>query len=58
MFFIAIFLVVMPILIRKADYNCSDFKSQAEAQKMFEKNDTDVYHLDSDQDGVVCESLK
>ncbi len=44
----------------KNTYNCSSFKSQKEAQAVFDacggvKND--VHKLDKDGDGVVCESL-
>lgn len=44
------------------DYNCADFKSQPEAQQVYDRcktlgTDMDVYHLDGDKDGVVCESL-
>lgn len=44
------------------DYNCSDFKSQPEAQQVYDRCKTlgtnmDVYHLDGDKDGIVCESL-
>jgi len=41
-------------------YNCSSFKTQAEAQHVFElcgNNKNDVHKLDSDGDGRVCESL-
>lgn len=42
------------------EYNCSDFKTQPEAQAFFEKaggpsNDTN--RLDGDKDGIACESL-
>ena len=36
-------------------YNCSDFNSQEEAQKIFEQCKTDVHDLDRDNDGVACE---
>ena len=36
-------------------YNCSDFNSQKEAQKIFEQCKTDVHDLDRDNDGVACE---
>lgn len=41
-------------------YNCTDFKTHAEAQALFEccggaKND--IHRLDSDGDGLACESL-
>jgi endonuclease YncB( thermonuclease family) len=37
------------------DYDCSDFSSQAQAQKFLLAGDP--YGLDSDGDGVACESL-
>lgn len=42
-------------------YNCTDFKTQAEAQTVFTAcggPTTDIHKLDSDGDGFVCESLK
>lgn len=44
------------------DYNCPDFKSQPEAQQVYDRCKTlgtnmDVYRLDGDKDGMVCESL-
>jgi hypothetical protein len=36
-------------------YNCSDFKTQKEAQKVFEECKTDVHDLDRDNDGAACE---
>ena len=40
------------------NYNCSDFKTQGEAQEVFEAcGGEDVYGLDRDKDGLVCESL-
>ncbi|MBI5456798.1 thermonuclease family protein [Candidatus Kaiserbacteria bacterium] len=41
-------------------YNCASFSMQKEAQAAFEScggNANDVHKLDSDKDGVVCESL-
>jgi len=42
-------------------YNCSDFSTQAEAQRVYlfclAKVGTDIHRLDSDDDGVACESL-
>ena len=40
------------------DYNCSDFKTQAEAQRMFDAYPGDPFRLDRDHDGIACESLK
>lgn len=39
------------------DYNCSDFASQEEAQKIYDQCGTDVNGLDRDKDGLVCEAL-
>ena len=46
----------------KMDYNCSDFKTQSEAQDVYARCQTlgknmDVFRLDGDKDGMVCESL-
>lgn len=40
------------------DYNCSDFKTWAEAQKVFDSNKGDIYGLDKDGDGIACEGLR
>lgn len=46
----------------KLDYNCSDFKTQAEAMTVYKRcgelgKNMDVFRLDGDKDGLVCESL-
>jgi len=41
-------------------YNCSDFPTHNEAQKVFEQCggiNNDIHKLDSDKDGIACESL-
>ena len=41
-------------------YNCSDFKTEVEAQEVFETCggiNNDVHKLDKDKDGKACESL-
>ena len=41
-------------------YNCDDFSTQAEAQKVFEYCGgvgNDIHRLDGDKDGLACESL-
>lgn len=41
-------------------YNCTDFKTQKEAQTVFEAcggTSNDIHRLDADKDGVACESL-
>ena len=40
---------------RAADYDCSNFSTQAEAEQYLLPGDP--YHLDGDGDGVACESL-
>jgi hypothetical protein len=46
----------------KMDYNCSDFKTQPEAQSVYARCQTlgknmDIFRLDGDKDGMVCEAL-
>jgi hypothetical protein len=41
-------------------YDCSDFDTQDEAQEQFEADggpEEDPHNLDSDDDGIACESL-
>ena len=41
-------------------YNCEDFSTQAEAQRVFEACGgvgSDIHRLDGNKDGVACESL-
>lgn len=47
---------------QESDYNCVDFKTQVEAMTVYNRCKTlgknmDVYGLDRDKDGKVCESL-
>lgn len=39
------------------DYDCSDFTTQAEAQRVFDSTPGDPHRLDNDNDRVACESL-
>lgn len=44
------------------DYNCSDFNTQEEAMRVYNKckdagKNMDVFRLDGDKDGLVCEAL-
>lgn len=39
------------------DFNCHDFKTQAEAQRVFGSSPGDPNRLDRDRNGVACESL-
>ena len=36
-------------------YNCADFNTQLQAQKIFDLCEIDVHDLDRDWDGVACE---
>ena len=40
-----------------ADLDCSDFATQAEAQASFDSTPGDPNNLDSDSDGLACETL-
>lgn len=41
-----------------ADHDCKDFKTHTEAQLFFQsQGSSDVHKLDSDRDGIACESL-
>lgn len=47
---------------QEQDYNCPDFKTQPEAQSVYDRckalgKNMDVYHLDGNNNGVVCEAL-
>lgn len=39
------------------DYDCKDFRTQAEAQRVLNSRPGDPYKLDSDGDNVACENL-
>lgn len=41
----------------QGDYNCSNFETQGEAQKVFNAQAGDSYGLDRDGDGEACETL-
>jgi hypothetical protein len=46
----------------KIDYNCSDFKTQPEAQSVYNRctslgKNMDIYGLDGNSNGLVCEAL-
>jgi hypothetical protein len=40
-----------------SDCNCSDFASQAEAQRVLEAYPGDPFKLDRDRDSITCETL-
>lgn len=39
------------------DYDCSDFETQDQAQRVLDEDPSDPHRLDGDDDGVACESL-
>jgi hypothetical protein len=41
------------------DFDCADFSTQAEAQRVYDANNPaeDPFNLDADGDGTACESL-
>jgi uncharacterized membrane protein len=63
--FLILLITVIFIIVRivqayskgHTEYNCSDFKTQLQAQQLFEQNEKDVYGLDRDHDGLACEHL-
>ena len=47
---------------QESDYNCTDFKNQPEAMSVYNRckelgKNMDIYGLDGDKDGQVCEAL-
>ena len=53
--------LIMGSMCGDAVYNCDDFRSQEEAQEVFEYckfgDGNDPHRLDGDKDGVACEAL-
>ncbi len=41
-----------------SDCNCSDFKTQAQAQQVVDTLSGDKFRLDGDNNGIACESLR
>ncbi len=46
-----------PPICVNSDCNCSDFKTQAQAQQVLNAFPRDKFRLDGDSDGIACESL-
>jgi micrococcal nuclease len=49
------------IICSRNAYNCTDFKTQEDAQKVYDQCggvDNDVHKLDKNKDGTACDSLK
>ncbi len=51
------FMLLLPTAAHASagDLNCPDFGTRERAQHEYLKNSTDIYHLDGDNDGRVCE---
>ena len=48
-----------PMVTSAADRDCSDFRTQRQAQRFFKRNGgprDDPHNLDADNDGKACES--
>jgi hypothetical protein len=55
---VVVALLAPPVAVSAQDYDCSDFASQAEAQRFFEQaGPGDPHRLDRDNDGIACETL-
>jgi len=50
--------VNLPSCAKGGDCDCKDFKTQAEAQRVFNAFPGDPHKLDKDKDGIACENLK
>ena len=48
-------LLAAPAYAQGHDFDCSDFGSQAAAQRVYDSVPGDLYRLDTDGDGVACE---
>jgi hypothetical protein len=49
-------LLTVPACAQFRDYDCADFSSQAESQQAYDQYPGDPSNLDTDGDGVACES--
>lgn len=47
----------IPPLPDDGDYDCGHFDTQDQAQTVLERESGDPHRLDSDSDGIACESL-
>ena len=52
-----LFLVWAPQAAAQNTYNCDDFEFQEDAQAVLDQDPSDPHNLDSDDDGIACESL-
>lgn len=47
--------LLFPAVASAGDLDCPDFATQAEAQQVFEQDESDPNGLDADDDGIACE---
>lgn len=62
MFFIALVLAIALFFVLRmsqinSEYNCVDFETQEDAQKIFNFFEYDRYGLDQNNNGIACEKL-
>lgn len=50
-------LLFAPAAGAQGDLDCSDFATQEEAQAVYDQDPSDPHGLDSDGDGIACETL-
>lgn len=55
--FTLLLIVIIILLNKKHNYNCSDFSTYQEAVSIFKENPVDIYNLDKDNDKRPCEEL-
>lgn len=54
---IVLVIALAPAVVAQDDLNCDDFDTQEEAQQQLDEDPSDPHGLDTDDDGVACESL-
>ncbi|MDP9474177.1 MAG: DUF1524 domain-containing protein [Actinomycetota bacterium] len=47
----------VPPLPSDGNYDCADFETQAQAQRVLERDPSDPHYLDGEGDGIPCEDL-
>ena len=56
-FFIVVIALCIHHYVHVFDFDCSDFGSQEEAQKVFNRHPDDRYRLDQNNNKKACEEL-
>lgn len=52
-----LFIIIIILFSQTKDYDCRDFKTQKEAQEVFQTSLYDRYDLDRNRNGIACENL-